>query len=544
MTADEARTIPDWLRRNAARLGDRPALVDSETSLSFSELSDAMTVAGKAMLAAGIEHGDRVALWAPNSVRWVEAALGAWSIGATIVPVNTRFKGEEASWVLRRTNAKLLITARTFLGLNFVEMLRFADPELAEMPTVLLDGNPGSGQDWLEFLNGASSVTEDAFRTATLAVDADTVSDILFTSGTTGTPKGAVNTHCRNITAFISYGERLGITEEDRALLVLPLALNFGLKGIFLPFMMFGACCVIAAVHDADGIAKLVEREQITALPGPPALFSDLLDGHDAAAANLSSLRFAVTGSTTISPDFIRWIRASGLFDTIFTAYGMTEIAGSVSLSLPDDTPERIAETSGKVLNGYEVKIVDGDGNQLGAEQQGEIVVRSASVMQCYLDDQKATAAALDADGWFHTGDVGILSTDGYLAITDRIKDMYIVNGFNVYAAEVERMLCNHPAIGQCAVVGVPDERTGAVGFAFVLPTDASEPPSPEAVIVWAKDRMANYKVPRHVELVGEFPLSASMKVMKEGLRARALHRQTGPCVAAPESAVGARHGL
>jgi HIP---CoA ligase len=515
-------SIPDLLRRNAVRFGERLAIADARNRLSFIELRDVMSSAGKALLAAGIGPGDRVAVWAPNSVRWCAAALGAMSIGAALVPVNTRFKGAEAASVLHRTDARLLVTVREFLGNDYVAMLAAADPGLADLPTVYLDEDASGQGSWSEFVAAGRRVTDTAFATALDAVGPDHVSDILFTSGTTGAPKGAVGLHGRNLLALRAYGERLGITPQDRALLVLPLALNFGLKGIFIPFLMYGGASIIAAVHEPHQIAELIERERITLIAGPPTLLSDVVDSHVSGAADLSCLRIALVGSTTIAPDFIRRLRESGLFEIVLTAYGLTEVAGSVSMSLADDSAELIAATAGKVLDGYEVRIVDDAGSALDAGAQGEILVRSATTMQGYLDDDAATAAAIDADGWLHTGDIGSLSADGYLSITDRKKDMFIVGGFNVYAAEVERMLCDHPSVSQCAVVGAPDARLGAVGVAFVVTTEPSDALSSEALIEWARDHMANYKVPRHIEVVDNLPLSASMKIVKDSLRAQA----------------------
>lgn len=517
-----ATSIPDLIRRNAAQFAQRLAIADSDGRLTFAELNDAMIASGKAMLAAGIGPGDRVAVWAPNSVQWCTAALGAMSVGAALVPVNTRFKGTEAAAVLRRTHAKLLLTGREFLGNDFVAMLTAADPGIADLPTVYLGDSSASQGSWSEFVASGRHIADETFDAALDAVGPNDVSDILFTSGTTGTPKGAVGLHGRNLLAFAVYGERLGITPDDRALLVLPLALNFGLKGIFIPFAMFGGASIIAAVHDSNQMAELIERERITLVAGPPTLLSDIVDSHVSGAADLSCLRIALVGSTTIAPDFIRRIRDSELFDIVLTAYGMTEVAGSVSMSLADDSAELIASTAGKLLEGYEVRIVDDAGSTLDAGAQGEILVRSATTMRGYLDDEAATAAAIDADGWFHTGDIGSLSADGYLSITDRKKDMFIVGGFNVYAAEVERMLCDHPSVSQCAVVGAPDARLGAVGVAFVVTTEPSDALSPEVLTEWAREHMANYKVPRHIEVVDNLPLSASMKIMKDGLRAQA----------------------
>jgi acyl-CoA synthetase (AMP-forming)/AMP-acid ligase II len=282
---------------------------------------------------------------------------------------------------------------------------------------------------------------------------------------------------------------------------------------------MRGATVFPLAVFDPDVVCELVARERITVLPGAPTLYQSLLDSPARAQHDLSTLRLAVTGAADIPVELIRRVAEELPFERILTGYGLTE-AGTVTGSRPDDDFAHIAGTVGVPWAGFEVRTVDAEGAATAPGEPGEVVVRGETVMRTYLDDPEATAAALDADGWLHTGDLGTFDADGHLRIVGRSKDMFIVGGFNAYPAEIENLLLRHPAVAQAAVVGIPDERLGEVGMAFVVaaPGAAIEP---DVLIAWARDEMANYKVPRRVEVVAELPVNATGKVVKDELRAR-----------------------
>jgi acyl-CoA synthetase (AMP-forming)/AMP-acid ligase II len=267
-------------------------------------------------------------------------------------------------------------------------------------------------------------------------------------------------------------------------------------------------------------VLQRVAAERITVLPGAPTVYQSLLDHPDRDRHDISTLRQAVTGAADIPVELIRRVREELPFARIATGYGLTE-AGTVTGSRPDDDFEHVAATVGVPWPDFEVRTVDGGGAPTPAGEPGEVVVRSPTVMRGYLDDPAATAAAIDADGWLHTGDLGAIDAHGYLRIVGRIKDMFIVGGFNAYPAEIEGLLLRHPRIARVAVVGVADDRLGEVGVAFVVATPGS-PLAPADVIAWARAEMANFKVPRFVELVDALPVNATGKVLKDELRARA----------------------
>ncbi len=490
--------------------------------LTFPELADRIEQASRAFMAAGLEPGDRVGVWAPNSAEWVIAALGALGAGGVLVPLNTRFKGAEAAFVLGRSGARFLCTVNGFLGTDYVALLRDAGPlpETLEQIIVLQGDAPDATLSFTSFLARADEISLDAARERADAVGPDDISDIIFTSGTTGKPKGAMTTHAQTLRTFDEWSNTVGLTAGDRYLVVNPFFHTFGYKAGIVACFIQGATIVPEPVFDVPAVLAHVAAERITMLPGPPTLYLSILDHPDRETYDLSSLRLAVTGAAAVPVEMIRRMREELTFTTIVTAYGLTESTGTVSICRPDDDPETISHTSGRAMNGVEVKIVDDDGEEVPPGEPGEIVCRGFNVMVGYFEDDAATREAIDADGWLHTGDVGIMDDRGYLQITDRKKDMFIVGGFNVYPAEVENAILEHADVAQVAVVSAADARMGEVGVAFVVPR-AGASVDPDELCAWCVPRMANYKVPRRVVVVDALPVNASGKVLKFELRER-----------------------
>ena len=500
-------SIPAMTAAAAERFGDQPAIVDGDTTLSWVDLQEQAGRFAAGLGAVGVGPGDRVAVWTFNSAEFVIAVLGLWQAGAVLVPVNTRFKGPEAAEILGRSGARALVTATDFLDTDYVAMLADADADVPALQTVVTMRGPATGGAvaWDEFLGEAGAA-------ATPALGADDPSDILFTSGTTGIPKGVVMTHGRTLGVATDWVAMTGLSADDRYLMVNPYFHMFGLKAGILACVASGATMLPQPVFDVDRVLARVGEEQVTVLPGPPTLYQSILDHPDRETYDLSPLRVAVTGAADIPVELIRRVREELPFSVVITGYGLTE-AGTASATSPDDDPETIATTVGRARPGFEVRIA-------GDDETGEIELRGPTVMAGYLDDPDGTAQALSDDGWLKTGDLGTLTEGGCLKIVGRVKDMFIVGGFNAYPAEIENALLRHPGIQQAAVIGVPDERLGEVGMAFVVPAAGADV-DPEEVIAWSRDQMANYKVPRAVELVDELPLNATGKVEKNVLRER-----------------------
>jgi HIP---CoA ligase len=512
-------TVPAAVRLAAAQWPDEEAIIHGRTRLSWSGLAAEMTRAARAFAASGVQPGDRVAIWAPNSLDWIVASLGVYAAGGVLVPVNTRFKGAEAAHVLRTAGARMLLTVTDFLGADYIGMLS-VDPDLRDqLEIVAVSGPPGEATPWQEFLERGGSGQQEPLA-AEEQLTGDAVSDIIFTSGTTGTPKGAVLTHGASTRTYVTWSDVVGLRHGDRYLVVYPFFHCAGLKSAVLACILTGSTIVPCPVFDVPVVMDLVENEKITMLPGPPALYQSLLNA-DLSGYDRSSLRLAVTGAASVPVDLVRRMRDDLGFASVVTGYGLTETTGTVSMCRHDDPIEVIANTSGRPIPGMEVRVVAADGTDVKPGEPGEVWARGYAIMKSYFNAPEATEEAITADGWLKTGDVGVLDASGNLKITDRIKDMFIVGGFNAYPAEIENTMSRHPDIAQVSVVGVPDGRMGEVGYAYVVPR-AGTAPAEADVIAWCRAQMANFKVPRHVELVTALPLNPSGKVLKFELRDRA----------------------
>jgi HIP---CoA ligase len=527
-TLDE--TIPGAVTATIAARADAEAVVEPDRRVTYRELGELVTASTRAMLAAGVEPGDRVAIWAPNGLGWIVAALGAQSAGAALVPINTRWKGGEAAYVLSASKAVLLVTTVGFLDTDPVGMLRGAGTPLPHLRRiVLLDGSaepekkvPGGPvvERWHAFALRGETISAAAAAERQRSLRPTDTSDILFTSGTTGRPKGVIMTHGQTVQQFREWCAYAGLRAGDRYLVVNPFFHMFGYKAGWLASLLQGATIVPVPVFDVAKVLERVETERITVLPGPPTIYRSILDHPERGTFDLQTLRVAVTGAADIPVELIREMRAELPFRSILTGYGLTE-AGTCTGCSPDDDAETIATTAGRAMPGLEIQIADAKGREVARGTTGELLVRGYGVMQRYLDDPEATAAAIDDRGFLHTGDLATMDDRGYVRIVGRLKDMIIVGGFNVYPAEVENALLAHDSIGRVAVIGVPDERLGEVAMAYVVPA-AGHSVDPGAIIGWARERLANFKVPRHVVAVAELPINAAGKVVKADLRARA----------------------
>jgi acyl-CoA synthetase (AMP-forming)/AMP-acid ligase II len=517
--------MPELIRRAGADYSDDIFLVEEDgRSVTFQRFEARVEQAARAFIALGVGFGDRVAIWAPNGGGWIVAACAAQMVGALMVPINTRFRGAEAGYVLAKSGAKVLCTVGAFLGNDYVGLLQAALGGSAEgrpvrnLPAlaaiVLLEGEPPRKDTvaWADFLAGATSQVALDERAA--QIRPDNIADILFTSGTTGNPKGAMHSHGQALWMVDVWNRANDLRRGDRALIVNPFFHSFGYRSGWVSALMAGMTAYPTAVFDAEAVLRGIETGRISVLMGPPTLFTSILDHPDRAKYDLSSLRVGHTGSSIVPVELIHRARSELGFDLFLTSYGLTEATALVSVCTPTDDFETIANTVGHALPGTELKIAGPDGTALPRGERGELLVRGPNVMQGYFEDPEATAEAIDTNGWLHTGDVGLIDERGCLRIAGRLKDVVIVGGFNAYPAEIERVLSDHPAIAEIAIIAVPDERLGEVcGACVVLRPGTSL--SLAELTDWSRERLANFKVPRHLFVRDSLPKTPLGKVQK-----------------------------
>ncbi len=492
-------TIPAMLRAQAAEHPEVEIIADGDHRLTLAELATQAGEVARGLVALGVQPGDRVAVWAPNTWQWVVSAYGIWDAGAVIVPISTRSKAVEAGTVLASTGARVLLVAGTFLGTSYLDLLT------AEYGSSL-DGLPDLEHvvlfdDWDKFLAGGTGELP--------VVAPGDLAEILSTSGTTGAPKGVMIDHAQLLRGYWDWAEVVTLGPGDRYPVVAPFSHGFGINAGLLACVLRLATIVPIAVFDPSRALELIERERLAVLAGPPTLFARLLSHPDLPAHDISSLRVAIVGAASVPTELVH--RMAERFGRVINAYGLIE-GTVVSMTRAGDPPEVVANTAGSPMPGVEVKL-----------QDGEVLVRGYGVMRGYWQAPDLTAEAVDGDGWLHTGDIGVIDAAGNLSIVDRKKDLFIVGGFNAYPAEIENLLLRHPSVGQVAVVGVPDGELGEVGCAFVVPAQPfnTAPFDTGALLAWARDAMANYKVPRRVVVLDALPLNANGKVDKPALRAR-----------------------
>ncbi len=520
------------------RFGTREALVFGDARYTFSELAEHVDRAAKALMALGVQPGDHVSLWLNNRADWLFFMFGLARIGAVQVPVNTRFRTNDLEYVVRQSDSAMLITHDVSGPIDYLAMVREVislpergdivdDSDLPMLRRVVIVGDGDDGDypgtvDWAGAIADADRITDAELDARARAVDPDDPVFIMYTSGTTGFPKGVVHNHklIRNVEerAF-----RLGVTESDVILNYLPLFHAFGYSEAALMSMVSGARHVVMETFDPDAALDLVERERATICHGFDTHVQGLCDAQEARPRDVSSLRTGLFGAGmhNSTPVMRRSIHLLKPMHSV-SGYGMTELWIGATLGSLDDDAQHRSETSGYPAPGYELKVVDPD---TGREQPdgvpGELRVRGYCLMLGYYKKPKETAESYDQDGWFCTGDMAERHADGYIRFIGRYKDMLKVGGENVDPMEVEGLLLEHPAVQQVAVVGVAERRLAEVPVAFVERKSGAEVDE-DAIIAYCRGKVASFKIPRQVVFVDAFPMTASGKIRKVDLRARA----------------------
>ena len=534
-------TIGDLLDRQSERFADNDALVhvESEVRYTYARLRAESDRMARGLMALGIAKGDHVCIWATNYPEWVVAQLATAKIGAVLVTVNPAYRTHELGYLLRQSDASTLILIGSFRTSDYVAMLNEVVPELqSSAPGKLESANlpylrhvifippltseqqgqetPAGMWRWNEVREAGEEISSETLARRQGECDPDDVINILYTSGTTGNPKGAMLTHHNVIANMVYTGQGLHLTEQDRLCIPVPLYHCFGCCAGTLLCLTTGATMVFPSEYfDPLKTLEAVEKERCTVIHGVPTMFIAELGHPDFEKFDLSSLRTGIMAGSPCPVEVMRQVIDRMGATEITIAYGQTEAAPLITLTNTSDTIERRVNTVGPALPNVEIKIVDPEtGDDLPQGQQGELWSRSFMNMKGYYNLPEATAAAIDAEGWLHTGDLATLDEDGYCKITGRLKDMIIRGGENVYPREIEEFLYTHPKIADVQVIGVPDSRVGEEVMAWVL-LKAGQSATEDEVRDFCRGQIAHFKIPRYVKFVSEFPMTVTGKIQK-----------------------------
>ena len=540
---DGFRTIGEVLDRQAGEFPDHDALVNTETGAryTYGEFRAAVDLAARGLMSIGIRKGDHVGIWATNYSEWVLTQFATAKIGAVLVNVNPAYRTHELAYLLEQSEANTLILIGQFRTSDYVGMVNEQIPELKDYAPGELrserfphlrnvvfipphDGTepptPAGMWSWGDVEARAQTVSDEDLRHRQSQCDPDDVVNIQYTSGTTGNPKGAMLTHHNLVTNAIHTGNAMELTENDRLCIPVPFYHCFGCVLGTLACVTHGSAMIVPSEYfDPLKTLRAVEQERCTALHGVPTMFIGQLGHPEFENFDLSSLRTGIMAGSPCPIEIMRQVIDQMGAERITIAYGLTEASPVITQTLADDEIERRVSTVGKALPEVAVRLIDPeDGREVGPGEQGELQTLSSMVMKGYYNMPDATADAIDADGWLHTGDLATVDESGYYKITGRLKDMIIRGGENVYPREIEEFLYTHPKVADVQVIGVPDQRYGEEVMAWVSPKpDASI--DPEEIREFCRGRIAHYKVPRYVKITDEFPMTVTGKVQKFRMR-------------------------
>jgi fatty-acyl-CoA synthase len=523
-------TIGECLAATAGELGDEPALVSchQEIRLSWSQLHSAARQTAKAFLALGVGKGDRVGIWSPTRAEWLLTQLGAAEVGAILVNVNPAYRAGELAYALDQSETGWLVCAPRFRNSDYLGMLAEVRDQLSALKgVVVLDGEEtGRAGDltWEVFLAGADGVTEAALEERGSTLEAEDAINIQYTSGTTGNPKGATLSHHNILNNGACIADVLGYTPADRICVPVPMYHCFGSVGGTMASLTSGAALVFPAeAFDATATLEAMASERCTSVYGVPTMFIGMLESAGFADFDLTSLRTGVMAGAPCPVEVMKRVVNEMHADEITIAYGMTETSPVSTMTRRSDDLDRRTSTVGTVFPHVEMKVVDPEsGRTVPTGTAGEVCSKGYLVMKGYWRDPEATRAAVDENGWMHTGDLGVMDRDGYVNIVGRAKDMLIRGGENIYPREIEEILFTHPAVAAVQVIGVPDARMGEEVMAWVTVREGVSA-GEEELKEFCRARLAHFKVPRYWKFAAEFPMTVTGKVQKFKMRDEAI---------------------
>ena len=538
-------TIGNYFDRTCESNPEIDALVVRHQNVrwSYQQLQEQVNSLAAGLLALGIQTGDRVGIWGPNSAEWVMVQLATAKIGAIMVCINPAYRTYELEYALNKVECDTIITAEQFKSSDYLGMLQTLAPELADCEPCALQSKTlphlkriirmgkGKSPGMLNFDDVcAMGAAEHHARLAQLAAELrpDDAINIQFTSGTTGNPKGATLSHCNILNNGCLTGAAMGLSPQDRLCIPVPLYHCFGMVLSVLACVAHGATMVFPGeAFDPLDTLKAVEEERCTALHGVPTMFIMELDHPSFSQFDLSSLRTGIMAGAPCPVEVMRRLISEMHMDDILIAYGQTEVSPINNMTLPNDSLERRTETVGRAVPWVEIKVIDDAGRVVPVGEKGEICTRGYSVMQGYWNDPERTAETIDAGGWLHSGDLAVMDGDGYVQIVGRIKDMIIRGGKNIYPREIEEFLYQHPAISEVQVFGVPDEKMGEEVCAWIQ-LNAGHELSADDVKDYCRDKITHFKIPRYIDFVDEYPMTVTGKIQKFVMRETMVERLSG----------------
>lgn len=526
-------TIGDILKKQAELYGDQDGLVVPLLGIrySYSELNELCNKIARGFMAMGVKKGDHVAIWSSNYAEWIIAQFATAKMGAVLVTVNTNYKRFELEYLLKQSDSAVLITMRGTKDSDYTEYIYEICPELREggdsfklLPrlkkVIFLDENTPPGMmHWSELEKLAENVSQEELEAVASTIDLDDVINMQYTSGTTGFPKGVMLTHINLVNNGKGIGDCMNLTNKDRLLIHVPLFHCFGCVLGVMASVTHGTTMVINDHFNPLEALKIIEMEKCTAVHGVPTMFISILDHPDFSKYNLSTLRTGIMAGSPCPIEIMKRTAKDMNMSEITITYGQTESSPAITMTTTHDSLDVRVSTVGKVLPFIEAKIVDPEtGLDAPINTQGEIVTRGYQVMKGYYNMPEATRQAIDADGWLHTGDLGMINEDGYFKITGRLKDMIIRGGENIYPREIEEFLYTHKDVKDVQVIGVPDTKYGEEVLACViLKPDCTT--TEEELREFVKNGLSKFKVPRYVRFIPQFPMTASGKIQKFKLR-------------------------
>ena len=511
-------TIGRNLERTVARVPDVEALVVRHQGLryTYAELNDAVDVVARGLIDLGIEVGDRVGIWSPNNAEWVLLQYATAKAGAILVNINPAYRRLELTHALNQSGCRLLFSARSFKTSAYKEMIESVTPALRHLErTIYLES-----AEWDQLRSAGDAVPMDQLRKRFDSLQFDDPINIQYTSGTTGSPKGATLSHHNILNNGFFIGEYLSYGEQDRVCIPVPFYHCFGMVLGNLACTTHGACMVIPGPSfEPKSVLETVHAERCTSLYGVPTMFVAELQLPDFDSYDLSSLRTGIMAGSPCPSEVIKKVVSDMHMDEVTICYGMTETSPVSAQTGPDDDFDRRVSTVGRAHPHIEIKIVDPeDGHVLRRGQPGELLTRGYSVMVGYWDDAERTAEAIDGHRWMHTGDLATMDGEGYIQIVGRIKDMIIRGGENIYPVEIENFLHGHPDIADVAVVGVPDEKYGEQVLACLRVREGAAL-TEDDVKAYCRGQIAHFKIPHYVQFVDEFPMTVTGKIQKFKIR-------------------------